>query len=62
VDDMAAIGVNVVVRSCNVAKMDDVTTLLESRLAGLPPIKGVIHGAMILRVSIPMIQTSCDAD
>ncbi|KAF2186885.1 putative polyketide synthase [Zopfia rhizophila CBS 207.26] len=49
VDDLAPLGVNVAVHSCNVAKKEDVDTLLETKLTGLPPIRGVIHGAMILR-------------
>lgn len=53
VDDLAPLGVNIVVHSCNVTKRADVDTLLHTKLAGLPPIRGVIHGAMVLRVSDP---------
>jgi len=53
VDDMAAIGVNVVVHSCDVAQRAQVDALL-AKLTDLPPIRGVIHGAMVLRVS-PLI-------
>ncbi|KAF2265267.1 polyketide synthase [Lojkania enalia] len=48
VDDMTPLGVDVVVHSCDVAKREDVDALLE-KLTGLPPIRGVIHGAMTLR-------------
>lgn len=50
VDDLGPLGINVVVRSCDVAKKEDVDALLNTRLTGLPPIRGVIHGAMTLRV------------
>ncbi|KAF2732824.1 polyketide synthase [Polyplosphaeria fusca] len=48
VDDMALVGVNVVVHSCNVVKREDVDALL-AKLTHLPPIRGVIHTAMVLR-------------
>jgi acyl transferase domain-containing protein/NADPH:quinone reductase-like Zn-dependent oxidoreductase len=51
IDDLAPLGVNIVVESCDVAKREDVNRLLETKLTGLPPIRGVIHGAMTLRVS-----------
>jgi acyl transferase domain-containing protein/NADPH:quinone reductase-like Zn-dependent oxidoreductase len=50
VDDLASAGVSVHVHSCDVAKRGDVDKLLEKSLEGLPPIRGVIHGAMTLRV------------
>jgi len=48
VDDMAAIGVNVFVYSCDVVQREHVDALLV-KLVDLPPIRGVIHGAMVLR-------------
>ncbi|PVI03058.1 putative polyketide synthase [Periconia macrospinosa] len=48
VDDMALLGVDVVVHSCNVVNRDEVDALLE-KIAHLPPIRGVIHTAMVLR-------------
>jgi NADPH:quinone reductase-like Zn-dependent oxidoreductase/malonyl CoA-acyl carrier protein transacylase len=50
VDDLTPLGVNIFVHSCDVVKREDVDRLLQSDLVGLPPIKGVIHGAMTLRV------------
>ncbi|KAF2281085.1 polyketide synthase [Westerdykella ornata] len=52
IDDLAPLGVEVIVHSCDVAKKEDVETLLKEKLAKLPPIRGVIHGAMILRVML----------
>ena len=50
VEDMAELGVHVYVFSCDVANRAEVDELLEAKLAGLPAVKGVIHGAMVLRV------------
>lgn len=50
VDDMSLLGVNVVVHPCDVSSREDVDALLQTKLTELPPIKGVIHGAMTLRV------------
>jgi acyl transferase domain-containing protein/NADPH:quinone reductase-like Zn-dependent oxidoreductase len=44
-------GVNVVVRSCNVSNREEVEDLVQHGLSDLPPIRGVIHGAMVLHVS-----------
>lgn len=52
VDDMALLGVNVVVHPCNVVNRAEVDALL-AKLTHLPPIRGVIHTAMVLRVSVP---------
>ena len=48
-----AAGANVVVRSCDVSVRADVDNLLSEGLSGLPPVKGIIHGAMVLHVSRP---------
>ena len=53
-DQIAALnaaGANVVVRSCDVAVRTDVDKLLLEGLSGLPPVRGIIHGAMVLHVS-----------
>ncbi|KAF2008794.1 putative polyketide synthase [Aaosphaeria arxii CBS 175.79] len=49
VDDMMAVGVNVVVQSCDVAKRASVDSFMCKGLVGLPPVRGIIHGAMTLR-------------
>ncbi|KAL1843114.1 hypothetical protein VTJ49DRAFT_3061 [Mycothermus thermophilus] len=48
VDELAGQGVNVVVRRCNVADRSDMDELI-SGLSDLPPIRGVVHGTMVLR-------------
>lgn len=44
-------GANIVVRCCDVADRASVDNLLSVGLSGLPPVRGVVHGAMVLRVS-----------
>lgn len=51
VDDLGTSGANVVVRPCDVANSDAVNNLIKNGLHGLPEVRGVIHGAMVLRVS-----------
>lgn len=43
-------GANIVVRSCDVANKADVEDLVLRGLTDLPPIRGIIHGAMVLHV------------
>lgn len=52
VDALNASGANIVVRRCNVADRADVDALLTSGIEGLPPVRGIIHGAMVLHVSL----------
>ncbi|KAK6067118.1 polyketide synthase [Seiridium cupressi] len=47
IDNLAGEGTEVLVRQCDVAKAEDVTQLV-SKSTGLPPIRGVIHSAMVL--------------
>ncbi|AEO64476.1 polyketide synthase [Thermothielavioides terrestris NRRL 8126] len=49
VDELGAIGTNVVVRRCNVVNKSEVDELISSILGDLPPIRGVVHGTMVLR-------------
>lgn len=51
IDALNASGANVVVRRCNVADRSDVNELLASGIEGLPPVRGIVHGAMVLHVS-----------
>jgi len=51
IDAMNAAGANIVIRRCNVVDRADVDMLLSVGLEGLPPVRGVVHGAMVLRVS-----------
>lgn len=54
VDEMSAIGANIVVRPCNVVNRAEVDELI-SGLQNLPPIRGVVHGTMVLRVSLSLL-------
>lgn len=50
VDELGAIGASIVVRRCNVVNRAEVDDLIAG-LSDLPPIRGVVHGTMVLRVS-----------
>lgn len=52
IDALNASGANIVVRRCNVADRADVDALLSTGLEGLPPVRGIVHGAMVLHVSL----------
>lgn len=54
VDALNAAGANIVVRRCDVADKTAVDQLVLEGLAGLPPVRGIIHGAMVLHVSCQM--------
>lgn len=58
VDDMTALGANILVKPCNVVNRTQVDGLIAS-LKELPPIRGVVHGTMVLHVSSASIH--CDA-
>ncbi|KAK3303121.1 polyketide synthase [Chaetomium strumarium] len=49
VDELGALGANIVVRRCNVVNRAEVDELVNSGLKDLPPISGVVHGTMVLR-------------
>jgi len=51
VEELGAAGANIVVRPCNVVKRAEVDDLINVQLKHLPPIRGVVHGTMVLRVS-----------
>ena len=51
IDDLASVGANIVVRRCDVSNDDSVKRLITNELAGMPEVRGVIHGAMVLHVS-----------
>ncbi|KAF2799537.1 ketoacyl-synt-domain-containing protein [Melanomma pulvis-pyrius CBS 109.77] len=48
IDALNNAGANVVIRRCDVADRADVDTLLSVGLDGLPPVRGIFHGAMVL--------------
>ncbi|CCC12643.1 hypothetical protein SMACR_07941 [Sordaria macrospora] len=49
VKDLSVLGVSVHVRRCNVVNKAEVDELIQTGLRGLPPIRGVVHGTMVLR-------------
>ena len=49
--ELSATGCNVVAKDCDVSDMASLKFLVEDcRKAGMPAIKGVIHGGMVLQV------------
>ena len=48
IDSLRAAGANILVRSCDVSSPTAVDALIHTDLSSLPPIRGVIHGAMVL--------------
>jgi NAD(P)-dependent dehydrogenase (short-subunit alcohol dehydrogenase family) len=50
IDNLNQGGANIVVRRCDVADRASVDQLLSS-LSDLPPVRGIVHGAMVLHVS-----------
>lgn len=48
IDALNAAGAAIMVRRCNVADRADVEALVSTGLNDLPPVRGIIHGAMVL--------------
>lgn len=51
IDEVGDLGAEIVVQKCDVANPADVENLVTYELEDMPPVRGVIHGAMVLRVS-----------
>ena len=51
IDELALVGAKILVQKCDVADAVSVANLISKDLVGMPEIKGVIHGAMVLDVS-----------
>jgi NAD(P)-dependent dehydrogenase (short-subunit alcohol dehydrogenase family) len=51
INDLAPLGVQVIVKACDVSNQKSVEALVNEEMKDLPPVRGVIHGAMVLRVS-----------
>ncbi|KAI1749734.1 ketoacyl-synt-domain-containing protein [Xylaria castorea] len=49
IEEAAIVGAEVIVRQCDVASPADVEELINFGLEGMPPVRGLIHGAMVLR-------------
>jgi NAD(P)-dependent dehydrogenase (short-subunit alcohol dehydrogenase family) len=47
---------SIYVRPCDVADKAAVTTLVADLQSSLPPIRGLIHAAMVLKVSLSLFQ------
>ena len=50
-DQVAVAGTHIYVKACDISDSVSVEKLVKEGLIGLPPIRGVVHGAMVLRVS-----------
>ena len=61
VEDMKALDptINIAVRACDVGNRIQLQDLLKELERIMPPIKGVIHGAMVLKVSWIPIHVFC---
>jgi len=55
VDELALSGVNIVVRQCDIVNINSVENLIANELVGMPEIRGVVHGAMVLHVSFLLL-------
>ncbi|KAI6710692.1 hypothetical protein PZA11_006639 [Diplocarpon coronariae] len=66
IDEAKAGGANVIVKACDVASKDQVEKLVSVDLSHLPPIRGIIHAAMVLDVvnptPMPLIPTDNSQD
>lgn len=56
-DDMSKLGASIIVKKCDVVSRADVDNLIAS-LVDLPPIRGIVHGTMVLKASRPRSSTS----
>ena len=53
VQDMENIGTRIVVQKCDIRSESDVEQLIRCPMShGLPPVAGVVHGAMVLQVRV----------
>lgn len=44
-------GANILLRRCDVADKSSVDALFRSGMSDLPPVRGIVHGSMVLKVS-----------
>ena len=51
IEDLETPGVIITVHKCDVADKESLSAVLEDCAKSLPPIRGVIQGAMVLKVS-----------
>ena len=50
-EKLAPLGTQIIVKPSDVSSKADVERLVKEELKDLPPVRGVVHGAMVLRVS-----------
>ncbi|KKY20096.1 putative polyketide synthase [Phaeomoniella chlamydospora] len=48
-DELAPSGTNIVVKTCDVSNPESVEKLVKEDMKDMPPVRGVIHGAMVLK-------------
>ena len=51
IDNLAPLGVKIIVKACDVSSQQSVENLINQEMKDLPPVRGVVQGAMVLRVS-----------
>jgi NAD(P)-dependent dehydrogenase (short-subunit alcohol dehydrogenase family) len=49
-DELAISGTRILVKACDVSSRQSVDRLVMEEMKDLPPVRGVVHGAMVLRV------------
>jgi short-subunit dehydrogenase len=59
IDTLAPLGVRIVVKACDVSSQLSVEALVNQEMKDLPPVRGVIHGAVVLRVRSLLAILSC---
>lgn len=52
IEEASIEGASIVVRSCDVSNQRQVEKLVTDGVKGLPAVRGVIHSAMVLNVSV----------
>lgn len=65
VDELSILGANIAVHRCDVTDSAAVNSLISDELTGMPPVRGIIHAAMVLHVSsqqCSFTQTSTDGN
>ena len=55
IENLKALNVRVEIRQCDAAKKNEIKNLMVECRKIMPPIGGVIHGAFVNRISIPII-------
>ncbi|CAG7924264.1 unnamed protein product [Penicillium olsonii] len=49
IDNLAPLGVKIIVKACDVSSQQSVENLINQEMRDLPPVRGVVQGAMVLR-------------